>query len=723
MNSQLSVAVPWSLSHYIPLNGFHPLYRALFEAKPDWVQLEAWDNIKLSQYLRANDRLRGDLLKEIQRDTEMQKRCSTHIGKKYYSHFWAPNQCLTRLLPGDIEFHHTAPFPSLERPFVFHCESFAPVFFPFSHQGTGNIADSHALRAHYKAIFEHPLCLGIASHLPQTLEDLSRFFGSPVIDKRLFASRIGLHTGELVPFPAKSPLDATVFLFINSAHQNPQNFSLRGGHLVLRFWQSAYPEPGAERLIMRCKRPADDVLADLGVDLDCLRRQERRSVIWIEDYLTAAELDSLMQAAHVFLLPSTSLHSVSIMQAMAAGAVPVVTDTLGTDRYVTDAVDSVVLQGVYASNWRRDSKTGVMIDHYQRNAELDMRLVQQLVSRLGDLLADPARYYSLQAVAMSKAGEAFSGKAFSEDFWQQVWQRYQALPKNVRLPRKIDSISHELKHSLVKQYDWARIFTSSPQPVERLSAGLGRVTELGGYFIALPTNCSMDLHRWSPLAEYVDSMAPALVFAENIKGLGGHYLSSSTSLTDKSIRRRFIGYVAEWLMPYPTLYVAAAGFLKRLRRVHGAIKRYMPSWLQVQKSEKVLRSETVQVELLHHAIKGLNIIRCGSMFYAVPQAAGPFSVDRAQAGGYDDCIYGTNLGEVLLRVEKLPARKMEMEDVKLIDQDVHGFNIIRYAGIFYAIPMSEGAFDIERVRAAKYSCVYTGTTAEEVRIVINKGMT
>lgn len=715
MNSPLSVAAPWSLSHYISLNGFHPLYRALFETKPDWVQLAAWDNIELSQKLRGDQRFQSEILREVQRDAEAYKRCTTRIQKEYFAHFWAPNQALTRSLPGDIEFHHTAPFPSLERPFVFHCESFAPVFFPFAHQGSGSLSAIQDLRSHYKAIFEHPFCLGIYSHLPQTLKDLSRFFGSPIIDERLFASRIGLHDGktELSPI-AKGSLDAPVFLFINSAHQNPKNFFLRGGHLVLRYWQSVYHEPGAGRLIMRCTRPADALLADHGVGLDWLRQHERHSVIWIEDYLSAADLDALMQAAHFFLLPSASLHSVSIMQAMAAGAVPVVSDTLGTDRYVMDAVDSIVLQGMFASNWQRDPKTGVMIDRYQRNPELDSSLVQQLVARLGDLLADPARYRSVQAAAMAKAGEEFSGKAFSEDFWQHVQQRYQAIPESTSRLVKPLCKPLEVGYCLLEQSDWARIFTSPPQPVERLNTGLGRVTELGGCFVTMPAHFSMRLHDWSPIAEYVDDSVPSLIFAADMRGLDGSYLSDSYRTSSKFAGQRFVQYAAHQLMPYPKLYSAAAGLLKYLRRIRSAIRHFIPS--KAVSIEKDVSSRLPDVQLIKQGVKGLNIIRCGNQFYAAPESAGAFSFERAQAGAYKHYIQGANLKEVLMKVDALPTQPVE--DTELIEQDVVGFNIIRYGRVFYAIPMSDGTFEISRVQAGHYSRMHTGNTLDAVRDAI-----
>jgi hypothetical protein len=43
------------MTHYIPLNGFHPLYQALFDERPDGVALNAIDNIKLSKALQSDE--------------------------------------------------------------------------------------------------------------------------------------------------------------------------------------------------------------------------------------------------------------------------------------------------------------------------------------------------------------------------------------------------------------------------------------------------------------------------------------------------------------------------------------------------------------------------------------------------------------------------------------------------------------------------------------------
>ena len=62
MHNVLGVAIPWGLSHYIPLNGYHPLYRALIETRPSEIKVFSWSNIKSSKALKQHD----DFLKILQ---------------------------------------------------------------------------------------------------------------------------------------------------------------------------------------------------------------------------------------------------------------------------------------------------------------------------------------------------------------------------------------------------------------------------------------------------------------------------------------------------------------------------------------------------------------------------------------------------------------------------------------------------------------------------------
>ena len=185
----LNVAVPWSLSHYIPLNGFHPLYRALFDHTPKNITLSAWDNVRLYHRFRSDIPTRTKLVNQAEGLNSVGGR--EPVAKRHLEYFWPPNQVLTAELPGDIEFHHTAPFPSLSRPFVFHCESFAPVLIPFAHQGSGSLDDPLEVREYYRSIFASQLCLVFFLIYPKLSKRSASFFPIPRLTKSSSLQRLG----------------------------------------------------------------------------------------------------------------------------------------------------------------------------------------------------------------------------------------------------------------------------------------------------------------------------------------------------------------------------------------------------------------------------------------------------------------------------------------------------------------------------------------------------
>ena len=111
------------------------------------------------------------------------------------------------------------------------------------------------------------------------------------------------------------------------------------------------------------------------------------------------------------LLPSASLHSVTIMQAMALGAIPVVTDTIGTSTYVLDDEDGIVLKGVRKARWFRDPHTDIEFDHFSPDSSLDATLLAQLTTRVLALLQSPDAYERIRSRAMDRATTDFSGSS------------------------------------------------------------------------------------------------------------------------------------------------------------------------------------------------------------------------------------------------------------------------------------------------------------------------
>ena len=239
------------------------------------------------------------------------------------------------------------------------------------------------MRRYYQRLFANPLCQGIYSHIPETLDGLSRFFSDAAIDAKLITSKIGLSKRSVDPatFAPRRSVDNTGFVFINSADQQVSSFFDRGGHVVLRFWKEFQKAGRKGTLILRTRRPDDATLARYGVDPKFVGNELGRSILWVEGYLTNHELNAIIADAHFLLLPSPSLHSSSILRAMTLGTIPIVTDTIGTSVYASHRENAIVLNGVRDEIWHRDPNTDALVAFYKRTSNVEASLVNQLVAR------------------------------------------------------------------------------------------------------------------------------------------------------------------------------------------------------------------------------------------------------------------------------------------------------------------------------------------------------
>ena len=358
--------------------------------------------------------------------------------------------------------------------------------FPFAQQGSGDIENYEELKEHYRSLFAHPLCLGIFSHVPDTLHALSLFLSDSTIDGKLFSSRTGLSAdASSLHEPEPNPsLSRPRFLFVNSANQNPVNFFRRGGHLVLRFWKELVADGRDGMLMLRCAMPDDIELREYGVDVAWVKHEIGRSIVWDQGYLAAHEIQSLMSGAHFLLLPSMSLHSVSIMEAMRAGAIPVVSDTVGTSVYVTDEENGIVLCGVREKVRPQEGETDHVMGRYGRWSELDNFLVEQMINRVCALLDKPGVYRDVQRRMLSHAKERFSGQSFALDFWNSISDLYaQSGPASSNEETGSDRLGRSLNECTIQRDGWARVFESPPQPMLRIKTEFGTVWEMGGAMI------------------------------------------------------------------------------------------------------------------------------------------------------------------------------------------------------------------------------------------------
>lgn len=497
----LRVAAPWGLSRYLPLNGFHPLYQPLFDANPR-LSFRAIDVPALAAALEHSAWFAGETARRARSlarawidaapDEEL---LAAFVGHVTAEELWAASD-----LPGDIEFHHTSPYTAGRRPFVLHCESFLPVFFPFFRQGSGGLEDHAHVRSLYRAILGAPACIGILSHIPETLQEISRFLADPAIDAKLAQTRIGIHEANLqslLAAPRAAPADGPVFLFTNSAHQSPNSIALRGGIAVLRFAEQYLRAGHRGRFVFRTARPDDALLAAWGVDAGYLRAQEPARIAWLEHYLDEDAQMSLFGAADVLLLPSANLHSATLMQALAAGAIPVVSDTHGTGHYVEDGLTGVVLGGVRERIWATHAPSGIRHDRHEAFPALADSLVAQMFEKLLPLLSQPAALAQMRERMRRTARERFSGHAFRDAFSEDLLRRWHA---HAGAARRDTGASLLARFGAVRTSGWPELFTMQPIP-RRIDAVPGEQCYAGGAAYYRVRGAPLaNLDRWSPFA-------------------------------------------------------------------------------------------------------------------------------------------------------------------------------------------------------------------------------
>lgn len=603
----LSVAAPWSLTNYIPLNGFHPLYRPLFEYAPNNIQINTWDNIKLFERI---DSLRNKrpIIKALEKERSP---INESIESQFQQNFWHPNRLLTKALPGDIEFHHTAPYASLTRPFVFHCESFPPIFLPFAGEGKANSETFLKLKKHYTNLLASDLCIGIFSHIPETLSFVSNFFNNKKIDVKLKTSRIGLcdpegfNTAELSPGNLESP----TFLFVNSANQNPDNFFNRGGHIVLRFWKELLKLRPNAKLILRCMRPRSKLLNEYGVDVEFIRSESNKSIVWVENYISQHEQNSLMANAEFFLLPSLSLHSVSLMQAMKLGAIPIVTDTLGTEVYVQND-HGIVLEGVKQSLWDTDNELGICVNSYRKSEKLYTDLVTQMLAKVTTTIENKNLYLDTWHKMQSFVTSNFSGEEYSHTFWEDVLSLLQN-NKSTK-PQKSLRKPAFTKNCMLSKNDFHRVFESPTQPLKRFHCEYGMIFEMGGAVYFAKDNPIINLNDWSVLAPYTEKdYGIELTLTDSIQNLKGTYLNKPK----QSGISRIVRIISSILKPFPWLH----SFAKRHRLEVSNVSKYF-----INKFSGKCKTE---LQLILENYLNHNIVYYYK-YYALPHEAGPFDLNR-----------------------------------------------------------------------------------------------
>ena len=383
------------------------------------------------------------------------------------------------------------------------------------------------------------------------------------------------------------------------------------------------------------------------------------------------------------------------MEAMRAGAIPVVSDTVGASVYVSDEENGIVLYGVRKKVWPEGSGTDRLLGRYSRWPELDNDLVEQMTNRVCALLDEPQAYWDMHRHTLSHAKERFSGQSFALDFWSAVSDLYaRCRPVSVTREAGSDRLDRSLNECTIQPGGWARVFESPTQPMLRIKTECGTVWELGGAMIQTYGNPRIELNDWSALAPYYKASAPAGIYANTLEELEGTYLHPLGGRRE-GVRRKVVRWVSKILRPFPALYHYAAQVLAVYRR-HGGF-RFTRSKMEPE------------IELIRQGVTGYNIIRHRDRYYAILQREGEFSPEKAETGGYSSCFLGHSVDEVLQSIAaSIPtSRSFACEEdavpAQVIVEGFHDFNIVRQGKEFYAFLQSEGEFTRSKLLSKQYA--------------------
>ncbi|WP_271193998.1 hypothetical protein [Pseudomonas turukhanskensis] len=461
----------------------------------------------------------------------------------------AEEQLLTRLLPGDIEFFHSVPLPSMTRPFWLHIESLRSLFSPWLHTGVAAEEHLRVIRQHYQEVLSHPWCLGVSSHRPETLLALEEFVDHRAISSRLVHLPLPLPEWKQIdaqPHPVKPPLSCPRLLFTVSENHDADFFTC-GGHRVLRAWQALCTAGQPGILTMACERPSAQALEAAGVDSQAVAQQTGRSLIWIR--ASRSELDALMANSHLFVQPADVLCTSDILRGLRRGCVPLIAAVEGS---------ATLLQNNHLGLAVGSERQSAPWLWPARSAHDDEQIVIQLSQQIPRLLTESV-YSAKQAAAQEWAATEPGAGASAASVWSHIHQRY----REARLPAH-SAATGPLRRCVLTDAALCRAFDGNAQAQLQINTGQRSVWSLGGYYVMAENRNDAVAPQWSLLSPYTQADTQPLVFAHNLVDLQGIYLPASATARQSLL----VAALSHLLLGFPRLHSYCANWLRRYRRLH-----------------------------------------------------------------------------------------------------------------------------------------------------------
>ena len=142
------------------------------------------------------------------------------------------------------------------------------------------------------------------------------------------------------------------------------------------------------------------------------------------------------------------------------------------------------------------------------------------------------------------------------------------------------------------------------------------------------------------------------------------------------------------------------------------------------------------VKLVREGYRGFNVVVLNGRFFAIPQSEGEFQIERIRKKLYSTSFVSDDYEQILFLIDEAvdavpdrshavscqPISSSHNELPILLAEGYRGFNLIEYAGRFYAIPQGEGAFSIDRISRSEYSRWFFGCLLNEVKRQIDQSV-
>lgn len=388
MASPHTISVPWDAQILREYNGRHPLPISLIKDTPEFKFTSQLSEGSEAVVRRIEAHV-GEFFKHLSSTART-------VSESDISNFIASRDLVSQVqmeTPSDLLFLHTSPMTLGQRPWAIHVEMLLPMFEPyFGHLRTWDI-DLNAQPAYHmiRQMVRHENCRGILTHLKSTRDALPVLFQDQSLASKVFYAPLGIDLSPDIHARAmdaiarkdqKTSADELVLMFTNSWHQMGDNFFKRGGMEVLKALFVLLEKNVKCRLILRTGLPEQ-----LNDDFKQMLRRHPAIELY-EQPVPDDKLFSLLERADVFLLPTAGLHTISVLRAMATGAIVISTDVISIEEFIENDVTGYILPGRRGVTYFEDKAKGLLRERSDPLKQIDEKIVASIATTLERLATD-----------------------------------------------------------------------------------------------------------------------------------------------------------------------------------------------------------------------------------------------------------------------------------------------------------------------------------------------